>query len=131
MPAFKHGVSEHSNGGYPRMSCGPQRHTFVHILIAEAMLGRKLRADEHVHHKDGDTKNPHWSNLLVLDETTHNAVSNRQYWYLKQRLSKEEASWRAYFDVTGKTYDETEKEEKRSSEVATVRAVYEYMGNTQ
>ena len=132
MPAFKNGVHEHSNGGYPRMSCGPQRDTLVHILVAEGMLGRKLRPDEHVHHMDGDTKNPHWSNLLVLDETTHNAVSNRQYWYLKQKLSKEEAAWRAYFDVTGKTYDETEKKEiDRSPEVETLRSMPGLVANYQ
>ena len=107
MTAFKTGVTpEHKPGGYPRMSCGAQVNKFVHILVAEAMLGRELRSDEHVHHKDGDTKNPHWTNLLVLNAKTHNAVSNRQYWYLKQKYSREEAAWRAYMDVTGKTYEE-------------------------
>lgn len=93
------------------MSCGPQRDVFVHILVAEGMIGRKLKADEHVHHKDGDTKNPHPTNLLVLDATTHNAVSNRQYWYLKQKYSREEAAWRAFLEVTGKTYDEYSAED--------------------
>lgn len=102
MAAFKGGMSEHTNGGYLRFTAGPLRHQLVHIVIAETMLGRKLRADEHVHHKDGDTKNPHWTNLLVLDATTHNAVSNRQYWYLKQKYSREDAAWEAYFDVTGR-----------------------------
>lgn len=107
MPAFKRGVRpEHKPGGYPRMSCGPQRNKFVHTLVAEAMMGRKLKRDEHVHHKDGDVKNPHWTNLLVIDERTHGAVSTRQYWYLKQKYSLEDAAWRAFFDVTGKTYDE-------------------------
>lgn len=88
------------------MSCGPQVDKFVHILVAEAMLGRKLRRDEHVHHKDGDVKNPHWSNLLVMDATTHNAVSTRQYWYLKQKYSREDAAWNAYFDVTGRNVND-------------------------
>lgn len=100
---FSGGVTpEHKPGGYPRMSCGPQRNKFVHVLVAEGILGRKLRADEHIHHKDGNVKNPHWSNLLVMDATTHNAVSNRQYWYLKQKYSREDAAWEAYFDVTGR-----------------------------
>lgn len=84
------------------MSCGPQYNRFVHILVAEGALGRKLRPDEHVHHKDGNTKNPAHTNLIVLDQSVHNAVSNRQYWYLKQKFSKEDAAWKAYFDVTGK-----------------------------
>lgn len=108
MPPFKGGVCELTEGGYPRMSCGPQRKKLVHILVAEGMLGRPLHKDEIVHHKDGNTKNPHWTNLLVLDATTHNAVSNRQYWYLKQKFGREEAAWRAFLEVTGKTYEEWE-----------------------
>lgn len=107
MPPFKFGVrKEHKTGGYPRMSCGPQYDKFVHVLVAEAMLGRELRRDEHIHHKDGDVRNPKWTNLLIIDRSTHGAVSSRQHWYLKQKLSREEAARRAYFDVTGETYDE-------------------------
>jgi hypothetical protein len=91
------------------MSCGPQVDKFVHVLVAEAMLRRPLRKDEHIHHKDGDTKNPAWGNLLILGAEIHNAISNRQYWYLKQRYSKERAAWWAYFDVTGETYEEYDK----------------------
>ena len=101
IPQMKTGTYIHSNGGYPRMSAGPQRDKFVHVLVAEAMLGRELKKDEIVHHLDGNTKNCRWSNLKVLDKKIHNAVSNRQYWYLKQKYSREEAAWRAYFDVTG------------------------------
>lgn len=103
MAPFRYGVTpEHKPGGYPRMSCGPQVNKFVHVLVAEARLGRPLKDNEHVHHKDGDTKNPHWTNLLVLKDEIHNAVSNRQYWYLKQKYSREDAAWHAYFDVTGR-----------------------------
>lgn len=106
---FKGGVTkEHKPGGYPRMSAGPCRHKFVHILVAQAKLGRPLRKDEHVHHKDGDTKNPHPDNLLVMKDETHNAVSIRQYHYLKLKFSREDAAWRAFFDVTGSTYAEWE-----------------------
>lgn len=100
---FKTGVTpEHKPGGYPRMSCGPQVNKFVHVLVVEGMLGRKLLPHETIHHKDGDVKNPHWSNLLVIDVRTHGAVSAKQHWYLKQKYSREEAAWKAYFDVTGK-----------------------------
>jgi hypothetical protein len=109
MPPFKNGVTkEHKPGGYPRMSCGPQNDKFVHVLVAEAMLGRKLKKGEHIHHKDGDVKNPGWTNLLVIVHRTHGAVSSRQYWYLKQKFSKEDSAWKAFFDVTGKTYAEYE-----------------------
>lgn len=101
MAAFAGGTSIHSNGGYIKFTAGPLRDKLAHVEIAEAMLGRELREDETVHHKDGDTKNPHWRNLKVIDVKTHGAVSARQHWYLKQKFSQEEAAWRAYFDVTG------------------------------
>lgn len=103
MPAFKDGTVLLAAGNYPRMSCGPMRFTLVHVLVAEAMLGRKLRKDEHVHHIDGDTTNPAWTNLLVIGEDIHNAVSTRQYYYLKQKDKREEAAFKAYFDVTGES----------------------------
>lgn len=37
-------------------------------------------------------------------------MSNRQYWYLKQKYAREEAAWRAFLDVTGQTYAEWEDE---------------------
>ncbi len=115
MAAFKTGVTpEHKPGGYPRMSGGPQVNKFVHILVAEAWLRRPLRKDEHVHHKDGNTRNPVWTNLLILGESVHGAVSVRQYYYLKQKYSAERAAYWAYFDVTGETYagyDERMKKE--------------------
>lgn len=110
MPPFKYGVSEeHKAGGYPRMSCGPCRDIFVHVLVAQGKLGRPLRKNEHVHHKDGDTKNPHPDNLLVIGAEIHNAVSIRQYHYLKQKFAREDAAWKAFFDVTGQTYAEYEQ----------------------
>lgn len=99
--------------GYPRITAGPMRNSYVHILVAEAMLGRELRKDEHVHHIDGDTKNPQWLNLLVIGQEIHNAVSRRQYWYLKQKYTRERAAWLAYFDVTGETPFETKERQNQ------------------
>ena len=102
VPKFKHGTHIHKDA-YPRISAGPCRRKLVHTLVAEAMLRRELRKDEHVHHIDGDTKNPRWDNLLILGKDVHDAVSNRQYWYLKQQYAKERAAWCAFFDITGET----------------------------
>ena len=93
---------------YLVIKAGPCRDVRVHILVAEAKLGRKLRKNEHVHHKDGNTRNPHWTNLLVINDGLHGIVSNKQRWYLKQKFNREEAAWHAFFDATGKTYDEYE-----------------------
>lgn len=95
---------------YLVIKAGPCRDKRVHVLVAEAKLGRKLKRSEHVHHKDGNTRNPHWKNLIVIDNSLHGIVSNRQRYYIKQKFNAEEAAWRAFFDATGKTYDEYENE---------------------
>lgn len=66
--------------GYLRISAGPLRGTRVHTLVAMAKLGRKLRHDEAVHHKDGNKLNPHPDNLEIMHLREHNALSIRQYW---------------------------------------------------
>lgn len=45
------------------------RHT--HRIIAERMLGRKLRPDEVVHHIDGNKRNNAPENLMVLTRAEH------------------------------------------------------------
>lgn len=111
VPHFKNGTHLHGSG-YLRIGAGPCRNKMVHILVAEGMLSRELKKDEHVHHIDGDTKNPKWTNLLIIGESVHNAVSNRQYWYLKQKYSQERAAWCAYFDITGETPDEAKRRQE-------------------
>jgi|SRR5262252_9165107 len=51
---------------YLRVTAGPQRGQYVHDLIAEARLGRKLEGDETVEHKDGDGLNVDPGNLIVV-----------------------------------------------------------------
>lgn len=54
--------------GVPRLriKAGPQRDKYVHTLVAEAMLGRYLRADETVEHVDGNSLNNEWTNLRIV-----------------------------------------------------------------
>ena len=53
----------------------------LHRLIAEAHAGRFLRPDEIVHHRDGDPRNNHWSNLEIMTQADHakehNALKER------------------------------------------------------
>lgn len=63
---------------YLRITAGPQRNCYVHRLIAEAMLGRPLRKDETVHHKDGNTLNNRWTNLEVLLLSDHARLGNAE-----------------------------------------------------
>ena len=45
-----------------------------HRVVAEALLGRPLRADEHVHHIDQNKHNNAPENLLVLSASDHLAL---------------------------------------------------------
>lgn len=88
--------------GYWCFSAGELRGKRVHRHLMEKHLGRKLRKDEHVHHRDGNKLNlglhadGNW-NLQVMGEKEHNAVSARQYWYLKTYVwPKEKEAWDAY-----------------------------------
>lgn len=85
--------------GYWRYSAGEYRDRRVHRVLMEKHLGRELRKDEHVHHRDGNKLNNgdhadgQW-NLKVLGESEHNAVSSKQYWFLKTNIwPQEKKAW--------------------------------------
>jgi len=66
---FSGGVSVnkmHYEVRYLRIKAGPQRDKYVHILVAEAKIGRKLLSSETVEHIDGNGLNVDPSNLTVV-----------------------------------------------------------------
>jgi hypothetical protein len=46
-------------------------HYYQHRYIMEQQLGRPLRVDEHVHHRDGNKANNVPENLEVMSESDH------------------------------------------------------------
>lgn len=54
-----------------RYSDGSTRSVLEHREVMEAHLGRALRSNEHVHHKDGNRSNNELSNLEVLSPSEH------------------------------------------------------------
>lgn len=75
------GLSAH---GYVRVQTAEGR-KYEHILVAEKMLGRKLKyfgpghsENEVVHHKDGDKTNNAPSNLLVCSHSEHVALHDSE-----------------------------------------------------
>lgn len=98
MAKFAGGVSV-DRKGYLVCKAGPQRDRRVHILVAEAMLGRELLPGEEVNHIDGDKLNPHWMNLKVLNKGEHAVVSNRQRWFLKNRDIRERKEWEEWINT--------------------------------
>lgn len=56
---------------------GKTERVLIHRREMEKHLGRSLVRDEMVHHKDGDRKNNHISNLMVVSRKTHNSFNAR------------------------------------------------------
>ena len=86
---------------YLKLTAGPLRNKRVHILVAEAMLGRDLLPGEEVNHLDGDKLNPDWRNLKVTGKSEHGAISNRQRWFLKNRAAEERSQWADWINNGG------------------------------
>jgi len=76
---------------YLRISSGPQRGRYVHTMIAEAMLGRPLAADEEVDHVDGNTLNNHYSNLRVVTASEH-AKKTRAQQHAKRQQQRQQTN---------------------------------------
>ncbi len=53
------------------------RNRHVHRIIAEKMIGRPLRSDEHVHHIDGNKQNNAPENLRVMSKSEHMTLHHR------------------------------------------------------
>lgn len=66
------------NHGYLRYSAGPLRGRFVHCVVAEAALGRKLKPGEQVHHINGCKTDNRNGNLLICTTSYHRSLHERQ-----------------------------------------------------
>ena len=90
--------------GYWRYSAGALRNKRVHTVLMEKHLGRPLKTNEQVHHRDGNKLNyeEHWDgawNLELIDVRKHGAVSAAQHWFLRTFVwPREKNEWDEYFE---------------------------------
>lgn len=63
---------------YVRVTSGPQRNRYVHHLVMEARLGRRLLPGEEVDHIDGNTLNNDYTNLQLMTASEHAKKTRRQ-----------------------------------------------------
>jgi hypothetical protein len=100
MPKFTNGTMTHFPKGrkrkdgaertqkYLRISAGPQRKRYVHDLVMEAKLGRKLEGDETVEHLDGNGLNVDPGNLIVVTRKVNSQLRHQRK-LREQRLERE------------------------------------------
>lgn len=68
-PSWKGGRRQRRDGYL--LVCTPEGDRLEHRVVMEAHLGRRLRDDEVVHHRDGDKSNNNPSNLDVMSQSDH------------------------------------------------------------
>lgn len=81
---FKHNTGDNHyywRGGIKRRPDGYLRDSktdkYIHRMVMEAYLGRELKAEEHIHHIDGDPSNNDIKNLAMLSNSEHRKLENK------------------------------------------------------
>lgn len=64
--------------GYQEYTIWPHAGKMLHRVVMEARLGRRLKADEDVHHIDGDKTNNEDNNLALVTKSGHQRLHRFQ-----------------------------------------------------
>lgn len=67
-----------SRAGYKEFTRGEHKGRSEHVVIMESIIGRRIKRNEHVHHKDRNKLNNHPSNLQLLTISEHVALHRRE-----------------------------------------------------
>ena len=97
------GTTARTTKGYLRVTAGPCRWQYVHRIVAEALLGRPLRRDEEVHHRNGDRRDPRAANLLILGSSDHGWLTAKQNYFMKYLDDREKKHWDGWMIAYGNT----------------------------
>jgi|GEM_PF-3704376 len=75
--AYENGEWYETENGYIKVyrpehpKAGEDGYVYEHTLKAQQKYKRELEAGEVVHHRDGNKKNNHWSNLEIMTRSEH------------------------------------------------------------
>ena len=111
-----------SQKGYPRYTTGQYRNQYVHRVKMSLILGRALKKDEDVHHKNGNKLDFSRRNLMVIDHTIHGFISARQHYFVTMILEEREKKWYQEFSLVPEKESKPCKESGLESGVDGVEA---------
>lgn len=99
-----------NNGGYILVYCPTHPkadkggYIREHVLVAEAMVGRHLKDDEHVHHKDRNKKNNSPDNLQIVDPSEHlklHGAETAERGAIRKQKNRERGLPQGYYYIRG------------------------------
>lgn len=93
------GTTAKTTKGYLRITAGPCRNEYIHRIVAGALLGRELKKDEQVHHRNNNKLDPRPDNLLILGQYDHGWVSAKQAYFMQHiKEVAEKNEWDEFMD---------------------------------
>ena len=75
-----------NTNGYYEYTMGINKHRHVHVVVMEKYLGRKLKANEVVHHIDKNKHNNSINNLQVMTASDHARLHAKETYTTRKRL---------------------------------------------
>lgn len=70
--------ARHSHGAYIMLTLSNNRRMLEHRFIMQEKIGRKLKHEEQIHHKDHNGKNNKLSNLVLLSASDHAKLHGKE-----------------------------------------------------
>jgi len=106
---FKKGNKPHNYKGIHLSSCGRfvlslnGKVQYAYRYIIERLIGKKLKSEEHIHHKDNNKQNDILENFMIFSNGGHRKFHSKTYNYLVEKgLVEDYMNW--FKNIYGKLW---------------------------
>jgi len=79
-PSFRGGRNIATSGYVRILIPGTGSYQFEHRLVMEKKLGRKLKRNEVIHHKNGNRQDNRIENLIFMGKRNHDSMETKKRW---------------------------------------------------